>query len=61
MRITLETTVYETEYALKVTLEKPVDDLELSKMFELFADALEGMGYAGARKWLEGDDGGSVD
>jgi len=54
MRITIENTVY-TE-GTKVIIERPADDLTLDDMFEMFADALEGFGYAGARKYLEGEE-----
>jgi hypothetical protein len=54
MRITIENTVY-TE-GMKVTVERPADDLTLDEMFELFAGALEGVGYSGARKYLEGEE-----
>jgi hypothetical protein len=54
MRITIENTVY-TE-GTKIIIERPADDLTLDDMFEMFADALEGFGYAGARKYLEGED-----
>jgi allantoicase len=56
MRITIETTFYEPEFASKVSIEVPYDDVEINKAFEMFADALEGFGYSGAKKYLEGDE-----
>ena len=56
MRITIETTFYEPEFASKVSIEVPYDDVEISKAFEMCADALEGFGYIGAKKYLEGDE-----
>ena len=56
MRITIENTVYEPEYAKKLIIELPADDISLPEMFRIYADALEGFGYAGARKYLEGED-----
>jgi hypothetical protein len=55
MRLTIETTSYPRQYQRKVIVEQPADDLDLHDMFALFADALEGMGFTGARKYLEGD------
>ena len=57
MRLTIETTSYPRQYQRKVIVEQPADDLDLHDMFMLFADALEGMGYVGAKKYLEGEDG----
>ena len=54
MRITIENTVY-TE-GTKIIIERPADDLTLDEMFELFAGALEGFGFVGAMKYLEGED-----
>ena len=56
MRITIENTVYEPEYAKKLIIELPADDISLPEMFRIYADALDGFGYAGARKYLEGED-----
>jgi hypothetical protein len=53
MRLTIETTSYPRQYQRKVIVEQPADDLDLHDMFALFADALEGMGFTGARKYLE--------
>ena len=56
MRLTLETTKSEPKYSYKSTNEKPYDDIPLDEMFDWFADVLEGIGYVGARKYLEGED-----
>ena len=56
MRLTIETTSYPRQYQRKVIVEQPADDLDLHDMFMLFADALEGMGYVGAKKYLEGEE-----
>ena len=57
MRITIETTVSELQYQKKAIIEVPFDDVGIQDAFEMFADALEGFGYSGAKKYLEGDDG----
>ena len=54
MRITVEFTVYPE--ATKVIIERPADDLTLDDMFEMFAGALEGFGFVGAKKYLEGEE-----
>lgn len=56
MKITIETTVYEPEFSSKASVEVPYDDVELSKAFEMCADALEAFGFAGAKKYLEGEE-----
>jgi hypothetical protein len=56
MRVTIETTVYEPEYSTKVSVEVPYDDVEISKAFEMCADALEAFGFTGAKKYLEGEE-----
>ena len=40
MRITIENTVYEPEYAKKLIIELPADDISLPEMFRIYADAL---------------------
>lgn len=56
MRLTLETTSYPKQFQRKIILELPADDLDLHDMFQAFADILEGFGYIGAKKYLEGDE-----
>ena len=44
MRITLETTVYEPEYATKAVVEKPRDDLTIWEVMDMVNGALVGFG-----------------
>jgi hypothetical protein len=54
MRITIENTFYTD--GTKIIIERPADDLTLDDMFEMFAGALEGFGFVGAKKYLEGEE-----
>ena len=52
MKITIETTHSEPLYAWKKEIEVPHDGQNLTEMFEMFAELLEGT-YPGAVKFLE--------
>ena len=45
MRITLETTEYEKEFATKCVIEKPRDDMNIEDMEIMIREILNGFGF----------------